>query len=90
MVLALLSINAVSGAEAGSSDLMKLISDEEDTLMSTYDLAFFLATHNFNATPKDGYVEVVISEIVYKAVPNGKRPGLADMTILSSEGVTSQ
>jgi hypothetical protein len=83
MVLALLSLNAVSGAEAGSPDLMSLISDEEDTLMSIPDLAFFLATHNFNAMPKDGYVEIIIGEMVYKAVPNGQRPGLADITILS-------
>ena len=37
---------------AKSTELSKLISQSGDTNMATNDLAFFLATHNYDATPK--------------------------------------
>jgi hypothetical protein len=68
---------------AESTELSKLISQNEDANMTPNDLAFFLATHNYDATPKDGYVQVKIDGIIYKAVPNGAHPGLADLTIMN-------
>ena len=40
---------------ADSKELTKLVSQSNDARMTPNDLAFFLATHNFDATPKDGY-----------------------------------
>jgi hypothetical protein len=71
-----------SGA-AESSKLSILISQNEDTFMTPNDLAFFLATHNYDAAPKDSYVQVKMDGIIYKAVPNGAHPGLADLTIMN-------
>ena len=73
--------SAMSGASAINPDLQKLISDNEDVRMDVMDLAFFLATHNYDATPRDGYVEVDLDGVVYRAVPNGAAPGLADIEI---------
>jgi hypothetical protein len=75
-----------AGQASGASDnteLLKLISQNEDPHMTSNDLAFFLATHNFDATPKDGYVEVKLDGSIYIAVPNGNEPGLADLTIVN-------
>jgi len=49
--------------------------------MTVEDLAFFLATHNFNATPKDGYVQVIVDGTIYKAVPNSTT-GLAELATM--------
>ena len=68
---------------AESTELSKLISQNEDTHMTPNDLAFFLATHNYDATPKDGYVQVKIEGTIYKVVPNGVKPGLADLSTIS-------
>jgi hypothetical protein len=62
-----------------STELSKLISQNEDVHVTPNDLAFFLATHNFDATPKNGYVQVRIDGTIYRVVPNGARPGLADL-----------
>ena len=42
--------------------------------MSTQDLAFFLATHNYDVTPKEGYVELRLDGHVYKVTSNGDKP----------------
>ena len=68
---------------AESTELSKLISQSEDTNMTPNDLAFFLATHNYDATPKNGYVQVKIDSTIYKVVPNGSQPGLADLSIIN-------
>jgi len=71
-----------ASGSADSFDLSKLISQNEDARMTAEDLAFFLATHNYDATPKDGFVQVEIDDTIYKLVPNGTAPGLADMSII--------
>jgi len=76
------SANPAFGTIAENSDLTKLISQYHDTHMTVEDLAFFLATHNYNATPKDGYVQVTIGDTNYKAVPNSAT-GLADLSIVN-------
>ena len=50
--------------------------------MDTQDLAFYLATHGFDVTPKGGYVEANLVGRVYKLTPNGLAPGLASITAL--------
>jgi hypothetical protein len=83
-VVCILSVSA--GNASGTVDhteLLKLISQNEDPLMTSNDLAFFLATHNYDATPKDGYAEVKLDGIVYKAIPNGNVPGLADLKVIN-------
>ena len=64
------------------SNLMKLINETEDVRMDAQDLAFFLATHNFDATPKGDYAIVKIDSRIYKVVPNGAQKGLADVLAL--------
>jgi len=73
-----------SGASDEYSALMKQIADNEDVRMDAMDLAFLLATHNFDATPEDGYVIVKLEGTVYNLTPNGEKPGLAEVTIISN------
>ncbi len=72
-----------ASGETEFAEFSKLISQNEDTQITAYDLAFFLATHNYDAAPKDGYVQVKIEGTIYKLVPNGARPGLADLSIIN-------
>ena len=70
-------LNTASASGEDISDLKKLISVNEDVRMNSQDLAFFLATHNYNVVPKDGYVEIDMVGKIYKLVPNGDEPGFA-------------
>ena len=81
VLLTTLSFTALSSAAADYSALTKLISQNEDPRMDVKDLAFFLVTHDFDATPKKDHVEVRIDDIVYKLVPNGQYSGLANVTV---------
>ncbi len=83
VLLAFLSISPISSGVADKSELMKLILGNEDPLINVNDLAFLLVTHNFDAIPKMGFVEVRLNKTVYKLVPNGPYPGLANVTIES-------
>jgi hypothetical protein len=76
------SANPAFGAVAENQNLKEVISQYHDTHMTVEDLAFFLATHNYNATPKEGYVQVTVDGTIYKAVPNSAT-GLADLTIMN-------
>ncbi len=62
------------------NDLWLLLSSYEDIGISVKDLAFFLATHGYNAEPSDSYVVVKFSsgKEVY-LTPNGAAPRLADI-----------
>ena len=42
--------------------------------MNTQDLAYFLATHNYDAIPKNGCVELKLDGQAYKLTPNGDKP----------------
>ncbi len=86
-LLILLCIAAISSAVLppegdDSTRLMKLISENEDLLVSANDLAYFLVIHDFDARPKDDYVEVYLDGAVYKLVPNGSYPGMANATMV--------
>jgi hypothetical protein len=73
-----------SGASDNYSALMELILDNEDSHMNALDLAFLLATHSFDATPENGYVIVKLEGKIYSLTPNGEKPGLAEVTIVSN------
>ncbi len=76
------SMSYPSAASDDYTDLMKLITDSEDVRINAQDLAFLLATHGFDAEPKDGHVIVKLDKVVYKLTPNGMEPGLADTLIM--------
>ena len=78
--LIMVSLNTATGEDI--SDLKKLISTNEDTHMNSKDLAFFLATHNYNAIPDGGYTELNLNGKIYKLAPNGNKPGLCDIMLL--------
>jgi len=77
------SFIALSSAATDNSALTNFISQNEDPRMGVKDLAFFLVTHDFDAVPKKDHVEVQIDGTVYKLVPNGQYPGLANVTVAS-------
>jgi hypothetical protein len=72
-------LNMASAMNEDISDLKKLISGNEDARMNSQDLAFFLATHNYDAVPRGGYVELNLNGTIYKLIPNGEKPGLSDI-----------
>ena len=84
--LIMLSLNAASASSDDISNLKKLISASNDPKMSTQDLAFFLATHNYDVTPKESYVELRLDGQVYKVTPDGDKPEICDMKVQSLEG----
>ncbi|MFZ3149783.1 MAG: hypothetical protein WA137_12190 [Methanothrix sp.] len=49
--------------------------------MDAKDLAFYLATHDFDAKPKGGYVEVSLGGSICKLTPNGPAPGLCSIAV---------
>ncbi len=51
--------------------------------MTAEDLAFFLVTQNYDATPENGYVQVKMGGMIYSLTPNGAASGLADMAIIN-------
>ena len=78
---ACLLVGCLSTASATGEDrsgLHNLVSANEDARMDCQDLAFFLVTHNYDAKPKDGYVEVKLQGKICKLIPNGDRPGLCE------------
>ena len=77
ILTAFVAVSPVYGSE--KSDLQKLISSFSDPRMSTNDLAFVLATHGYDATPKVDHVEVTLEGAVYKLVPNSNDSGFAEI-----------
>lgn len=78
MCLAMASI-VVSASDGDISNVQTLISSFDDPHMTTYDLAFYLATHGYDATPKDGYVRLVLKGLTYDLIPNGEKSELCDI-----------
>jgi hypothetical protein len=58
-----------SASSSSLSDLKTLVSSFDDSRMNVQDLAFYLASHGFDAQPKGGYVEVDLGGHIYKAHP---------------------
>ena len=71
----------VSASNASISDLKSTVSAFEDAHMNVEDLAFYLATHNFDARPNGGHVEVNLGSSICKLTPNGSAPGLCSIEI---------
>jgi hypothetical protein len=83
VLLVPLSVAPLSSAVADKSGLIELITNNEDSSINVNDMAFLLVTHDFDAVPKKDFVEVRLDKTVYKLVPNGPYPGLANMTMES-------
>ncbi|KQC14426.1 MAG: hypothetical protein APR56_03785, partial [Methanosaeta sp. SDB] len=83
LLLALLVVSIILPATAvcaEENDLWLLISSYEDIGITVQDLAFFLATHGFDATPERSYVTVRLSDgSEAYLTPNGGEPRLADL-----------
>lgn len=90
-VLILLSLILYPSACRASeeNDLWLLLSTYEDIGITIKDLAFFLATHGYNAKPEGSYVTVTLSDgsEVY-LTPNGASPRLADLWQTPPSGAT--
>jgi len=71
-----LALPTVSASSDSLSDLKSLISSFDDPHMNAKDLAFYLATHGIDATPKGSYIEVDLGGNIYRLTPNGSAPGL--------------
>ncbi|HNX40548.1 MAG TPA: hypothetical protein PKK11_08170 [Methanothrix sp.] len=77
----MLSVPALGESNGSIYDLKSTVSAFEDARMNAEDLAFYLATHNFDAKPKGGHVEVNLGGSICKLTPNGAAPGLCSVEI---------
>jgi len=80
-IMIMAALPTVSASKASLSDLKSTISSFDDPQMDAKDLAFYLATHDFDAKPKGGYVEVGLEGRICKLTPNGSAPGLCTITL---------
>jgi len=76
LILIMLAIPSVTASKNTLNELKSAISSFDDPHMDADDLAFYLATHDFDAKPKGSYVEVGLGEKICKLIPNGSAPGL--------------
>jgi hypothetical protein len=87
LIVAMVCVVFAPGCQASGAaqctQLLELITQNEDIHMTAEDLAFFLAAHNDDTTPKEGLVQVKMDGTIYNLVPNGASPGLADLIILN-------
>ncbi len=63
------------------SSLKNLLSSFDDSGINSRDLAFFLVTHSYDASPVGSHVDVKLNGKVYLLTPNGDRPGLCDIKL---------
>ncbi|MCX6678206.1 MAG: hypothetical protein NTU95_09740 [Methanothrix sp.] len=80
-IVIMLALPTVSASKASLSDLKSAISSFDDPHMDAQDLAFYLATHDFDAKPIGGYVEVGLGGRICKLTPNGSAPGLCTIAV---------
>ncbi len=81
IVIVAVSFNTAMASGEDIYSLKTLIYSYDDSRMDSRDLAFFLVTHNYDAAPVGSYVQVRLDGSVYKLVPNGNKPGLADIEL---------
>ena len=79
LIVIMLALPTVNASSDDLSDLKSSISAFDDPHMDTQDLAFYLVTHGFDVTPKDGYVEANLAGKIYKLTPNGSAPGICNI-----------
>ncbi|MDD2836014.1 MAG: hypothetical protein PHY05_07665 [Methanothrix sp.] len=80
-VVIMLALPTVGATKDTISELKSTISSFDDPRMNAEDLAFYLVTHEFDAKPKDGYVEVGLEGKICKLTPNGSAPGLCTLAV---------
>jgi hypothetical protein len=73
-------LNTASASGSAISDLRELTSSFDDPKMTVQDLAYYLVTHNYDAAPRSGYVELQLDGKSYRLVPNGNSPGLCNIS----------
>ncbi len=78
--LTAISTNVVA-SDRDISDLRETISSFDDPHITPFDLAFYLATHGYDAVPEEGCVVLVLKGSTYNLIPNGERPGLCDIEL---------
>jgi hypothetical protein len=85
LIIAVTIASFIVGPAHGSESpsLKSLVTGSEDTHITTYDLAFILATHGYDATPERNHVDMELNGRTYKFTPNGDAPGLASMTVIN-------
>lgn len=82
MACSMTAISTVASAENDDlNSLRTLIASYEDNRICSADLAFFLATHNYDAVPRGDHVDLFLGGMIYRLVPNGNAPGLCDILI---------
>jgi hypothetical protein len=83
--MTVISTAALSTAASAENDdlnsLRALIASFEDNRICSSDLAFFLATHNYDVVPRGDHVDLFLGGMNYRLVPNGNAPGLCDILI---------
>lgn len=62
-------MSPVSGASTEKASLNQLIEANQNINMDAEEMAFFLATHGYDATPKDNCVIVKVDGDTLKIVP---------------------
>lgn len=78
--VAMIGFAAASASSDDKSNLKRIILASSDLNMNTQDLAFFLATHNYDVIPKAGYVKLRIDGQSYKAALDGNNsPEICDI-----------
>lgn len=80
-IVVMTALPASATSAATISDLRSMISSFDDPNMNEKDLAFYLATHNFDARPMNGYVDVCLGDNILRLTPNGAAPGLCTISI---------
>jgi len=75
----MMAVPTVSASGESISDLKSMISSFDDPHMDAQDLAFYLASHGFDAAPRGSYVEVSLGGEMCKLLPNGSEPGLCSI-----------
>jgi len=81
-------IGLLHTAQASGNDISELresILSFEDSKITVQDLAFYLVTHNYDAIPRDGYVELQLDGESYRLVPNGNAPVVCDISPLNAK-----
>jgi hypothetical protein len=85
MAICIIAVSLNSGMAFGENEnisgLKNLITSFDDRGINSQDLAFFLVTHNYDATPAGNHVEVKLNGEVYLLTPNGDLPGLCDIKL---------
>ncbi len=85
LIIGLTAISTnVEASDEDISDLSELISSFDDPRMTSYDLAFYLASHGYDAVPEDGCVVLVLKGSTYSLIPNGDGLGLCDVELKTS------